>query len=135
MKLNYKQKKFVAEYLKEPNATQAAINAGYSKKTSYSQGQRLLKNQKVSSLINEGRRKIEEEIMISAKWACEKYQEIIEETQKSEQFHITLNDLNALVDRLNTFENVLENHSPVYYQPHNATPLRKIIHPGYVVRD
>ena len=32
MKLNYKQKKFVAEYLKEPNATQAAINAGYSKK-------------------------------------------------------------------------------------------------------
>ena len=31
MKLNYKQKKFVAEYLKEPNATQAAINAGYSK--------------------------------------------------------------------------------------------------------
>ena len=60
MKLNYKQKKFVAEYLKEPNATQAAINAGYSKKTSYSQGQRLLKNQKVSSLIDEGRRKIEE---------------------------------------------------------------------------
>ena len=94
-----------------------------------------MKNQKVSSLIDEGRRKIEEEIMISAKWACEKYQVIIEETQKSEQFHITLNALNALVDRLNTFENVLVDHSPVFYQPHNATPLRKIIHPGYVVRD
>ena len=41
--LNEKQKKFVQEWLIDRNATQAAIRAGYSEKTAYSQGQRLLK--------------------------------------------------------------------------------------------
>jgi phage terminase small subunit len=42
--LNHKQKQFYKEWLIDANATQAAIRAGYSKKTAYSQGQRLLKN-------------------------------------------------------------------------------------------
>lgn len=44
MALTEKQKRFYLEYLTNLNATQAAIQAGYSKKTAYSQGQRLLKN-------------------------------------------------------------------------------------------
>ncbi|MCV0395463.1 MAG: terminase small subunit [Rhizobiaceae bacterium] len=40
--MNERQKRFVAEYLKDLNATQAAIRAGYSKKTARAQGQRLL---------------------------------------------------------------------------------------------
>ena len=44
MALNDKQKLFYKEYLIDSNATQAAIRAGYSKKTAYSQGQRLLKH-------------------------------------------------------------------------------------------
>lgn len=44
MALTEKQKKFYKEWLIDANATQAAIRAGYSKKTAYSQGQRLLKN-------------------------------------------------------------------------------------------
>ena len=44
MALNTKQKQFYKEYLVDANATQSAIRAGYSKKTAYSQGQRLLKN-------------------------------------------------------------------------------------------
>lgn len=44
MVLNDKQKLFYKEYLIDSNATQAAIRAGYSKKTAYSQGQRLLKH-------------------------------------------------------------------------------------------
>lgn len=43
MALNDKQKLFFKEYIVDSNATQAAIRAGYSKKTAYSQGQRLLK--------------------------------------------------------------------------------------------
>jgi phage terminase small subunit len=39
-----KQQKFVNEYMADLNATQAAIRAGYSEKTAYSIGQRLLKN-------------------------------------------------------------------------------------------
>lgn len=42
--LNEKQKLFYREYLVDANATQSAIRAGYSKKTAYSQGQRLLKH-------------------------------------------------------------------------------------------
>lgn len=44
MALNEKQKQFYKEYIIDTNATQSAIRAGYSKKTAYSQGQRLLKN-------------------------------------------------------------------------------------------
>ncbi|HAU6382977.1 TPA: terminase small subunit, partial [Klebsiella oxytoca] len=36
--LTVQQRLFVAEYLKDNNATQAAIRAGYSKKTAYSIG-------------------------------------------------------------------------------------------------
>lgn len=44
MSLNDKQKKFVSEYVKDCNATQAAIRAGYSKKTAQEQSSRLLSN-------------------------------------------------------------------------------------------
>lgn len=53
MKLNQKQKRFCEEYVRLGNATQAAIEAGYSKKTAYSQGQRLLKNVEVQNYIAE----------------------------------------------------------------------------------
>ena len=50
-KLTDKQQAFVAEFLVDLNATQAAIRAGYSEKTAYSQGQRLLKNVEVDAAI------------------------------------------------------------------------------------
>lgn len=49
--LTPRQQAFVAEYLIDLNATQAAIRAGYSKKTAYSQGQRLLKYAEVQDAI------------------------------------------------------------------------------------
>lgn len=51
-KLNDRQKRFADEYLIDCNATQAAIRAGYSEKTSYSMGQRLLKNVEVAAYID-----------------------------------------------------------------------------------
>ncbi len=53
MALNEKQQLFFKEYLVDSNATQAAIRAGYSKKTAYSQGQRLLKNVEGQKLMQE----------------------------------------------------------------------------------
>jgi phage terminase small subunit len=50
--LKEKRKVFAAEYVKDWNATQAAIRAGYSLKTAYSQGQRLLKNVEVRAEID-----------------------------------------------------------------------------------
>ena len=48
-----KQKRFCDEYLIDCNATQSAIRAGYSEKSAYSAGQRMLKNVEVSQYIEE----------------------------------------------------------------------------------
>lgn len=52
MSLSNKKQTFIAEYLKDFNATQAAIRAGYSAKTAYSIGQRLLKNVEIKEVID-----------------------------------------------------------------------------------
>ena len=61
-----KQKKFCVEYLIDLNATQAAIRAGYSEKTAYSMGQRLLKNVEIKSRIKALQDKVFEDGMMSA---------------------------------------------------------------------
>lgn len=53
-KLNNKQLAFADEYITNGgNSTQAAITAGYSEKTAYSQGNRLLKHDEVKKYIKE----------------------------------------------------------------------------------
>lgn len=51
--MNAKQKRFCDEYLIDCNATQAAIRAGYSKKTANEQAARLLANVSIKSYIDE----------------------------------------------------------------------------------
>lgn len=46
-----KKQLFVREYLIDLNATQAAIRCGYSAKTAYSQGQRLLKDVEIGAAV------------------------------------------------------------------------------------
>lgn len=48
-----KQTLFVTEYLKDLNATQAAIRAGYSKDTAYSIGQENLNKPEISDAISQ----------------------------------------------------------------------------------
>lgn len=50
-KINPRRVLFAYEYLKDLNATQAAIRAGYSKKTANEQGARLLANVSVKKLV------------------------------------------------------------------------------------
>ena len=63
-KLNDKQRRFVDEYLIDMNATQAAIRAGYSKRTARSQGQRLLTNVDILKAIEERMKEKEEELIM-----------------------------------------------------------------------
>lgn len=60
MALNAKRTRFVAEYLKDLNGTQAAIRAGYSEKTAYSQADRLLNYAEVRSEIERRQAKLAE---------------------------------------------------------------------------
>ncbi len=46
-----KQKKFCIEYLKNPNATQSATKAGYSKNTAYSIGSELLRKPEIQEFL------------------------------------------------------------------------------------
>jgi preprotein translocase subunit SecD len=49
--INAQQRRFVAEYLKDGNATQAAIRAGYSEKTAEQIGYQLLQKTSVAQAI------------------------------------------------------------------------------------
>ncbi len=63
-----RQEKFCVEYLIDLNATQAAIRAGYSEKTAYSMGQRLLKNVEIKSRIKELQDKVFEDGIRYRRW-------------------------------------------------------------------
>ena len=61
-----KQKRFCDEYLIDLNATQAAIRAGYSKKTAYSIGVENLKKPEIKSYIDEQLKKMQDESIAKA---------------------------------------------------------------------
>jgi phage terminase small subunit len=61
-----KKQQFAAEYLIDLNATKAAERAGYSAKTAYSQGERLLRDVEVKKLIAEGMEKRSKSTQITA---------------------------------------------------------------------
>ncbi len=65
MSLTPKQERFVAEYLIDLNATQAAIRAGYSEKTAQQQGSRLLLNVVVQEAISKGQNKTAEKLEVT----------------------------------------------------------------------
>ncbi|MFC3864608.1 terminase small subunit [Alcaligenes aquatilis] len=61
-----KKWRFVEEYIKDLNATQAAIRAGYSARTAYSQGERLLKDVEVQAALQEAMKQRSERTKITA---------------------------------------------------------------------
>ncbi len=62
-----KQKRFADEYLVDCNATQAAIRSGYSKKTAYSSGSRILKNPVVKEYVEAQLEKLKDDRVADAK--------------------------------------------------------------------
>jgi len=71
-----KKKRFFEEYLKDLNATQAAIRAGYSKKTAHSQGPRLLEDVDVANAIKNAQRERSEAVKIDAAYVLSRLGEI-----------------------------------------------------------
>ena len=59
-KLTAKQKRFCDEYLKDLNATQAAIRAGYSEKTANEQGARMLAKVSIQDYIQQFQKQIDQ---------------------------------------------------------------------------
>lgn len=76
--LNPKQRKFVAEYLKDQNGTQAAIRAGYSKKTAGHIAIRLLQKVTIKELVETGLNKAAEEAGVTAEWVARRLKLVAE---------------------------------------------------------
>ncbi len=65
-KLSHKQQAFIAEYLKDKNATQAAIRAGYSAKTAAVIGGENLQKPYIAAAIQEASDKINQDAGLDA---------------------------------------------------------------------
>lgn len=64
---NKRHEKFCHEYIKDMNATQAAIRTGYSEKTAKMQGSRLMTNDDIKSRVAELREAYLDENIMTAK--------------------------------------------------------------------
>lgn len=71
MKLTAKQKKFADNYIETGNATQSAIDAGYSNKTAKSVGSENLTKPDIKAYIAEKMREIESDRIMGAEEALE----------------------------------------------------------------
>ncbi len=71
IRLTVKQKRFCDEYLIDCNATQAAIRAGYSKKTAGAVGYENLKKPQIKEYIDEQLKRIENDNIADTKEVME----------------------------------------------------------------
>ena len=83
-KLTPKQEMFVKEYLVDLNATQAAIRAGYSKKTADRIGPELLGKTCVARAIGEANQKRADKLELSAEWVLENLKNVAVRCQQAE---------------------------------------------------
>lgn len=74
--LNSKQKRFCKEYVIDNNATQAAIRAGYSKKTANEQGARLLVNVSIKEEIKKLQKKTSDKLDITNEMITKEFAKI-----------------------------------------------------------
>lgn len=79
-----KQKRFCTEYLIDLNATQAAIRAGYSEKTAYSMGQRMLKNVEIKKYIDQQLKQLKNEKTADAQEVLEYLTAVMRGEQKEQ---------------------------------------------------
>lgn len=86
MALTDRQRRFVEEYLVDLNATQAAIRAGYSKRTAASQGERLLRHVEVAAAVR------------AAQDARSKRTEVTQDRIVRELWGMAMADTNELVE-------------------------------------
>ena len=81
-KLTDKQAAFVREYLVDLNATQAATRAGYSERTAYSVGQRLLKKAEIQRAVAAAQAKRAKRVEGTQDYVINNLVEIVERTMQ-----------------------------------------------------
>jgi len=105
--LNEKQQLFADYYIETLNATQSAIKAGYSEKTAYSQGQRLLKHVEIKDYIEGIMEKKDSERIASQDEILEILTKIIRGEETEELYTMSGDKINKkpkISDRLKAIE-------------------------------
>jgi len=95
--MTVRQARFVEQYLISGNATQAAIDAGYSEKTAYSQGHRLLKNVEIQKAIAEKRAVMAKQTENRLVERVRTSQRILEEARKAGDLRTALSANDQLI--------------------------------------
>lgn len=90
-KLNPKQKTFCDEYLVDLNATQAAIRAGYSKKTAKVIGAENLTKPAIATYIDKRMDKRAEKTGVTIDWVVNKLKDLVEICMASKPVTIKVN--------------------------------------------
>ena len=97
------QQAFADYYLETSNATESAKKAGYSEKTAYSQGQRLLKNVEVKAYIDERLDEIKSQRIATIDEVMSFYTSVLRGEEK-DQFGLDA----SLTDRLKAGQELLK---------------------------
>jgi phage terminase small subunit len=106
--LTPKQRRFVAEYLVDLNATQAAIRAGYSAKTANASGPRLLVNVGIAAAINAKQNKTLERVGLTAEKILSDVARIAAEAESTGDFGAALRGHELLGKHLKLFTDRVE---------------------------
>lgn len=97
-----KQRLFCLEYAKTLNATAAAKAAGYSERTAYSQGNRLLKNVEVRKALSEIMGEIEEKLIADVSEIRQFWTQVMQDTDADLKHRLRASEL--LAKSLGAFE-------------------------------
>lgn len=104
-KLSAKRQRFVEEYLVDLNATQAAIRAGYSKKTAYSIGNELLSIPEIQEAVSVAKAARSERTEITADWVLRQLAtvagfDLTEVFEQDDQKRLLVRDITSLPKHL-----------------------------------
>lgn len=129
-KLTTKQQKFVDEYIVSGNATQAAIKAGYSKRTARKIGQENLTKPDIKVALNDKMLEIESQKIGDAKEVLEFYFRVLrgEETEEvpmsTADSVITVTKTPSIKDRVSVAKEIMKRFP--LYDPMEKQKLKKL---------
>lgn len=107
-KLTPKQEKFVAEYLVDLNATQAAIRAGYSEKTASAIGHENLNKPEIASAIAAKQAKLSEKTEITTEFVLAGIVSLIKRCEQNEDESVALKGYELLGKHIGLFKDRVE---------------------------
>jgi phage terminase small subunit len=129
-KLTTKQQKFVDEYIVSGNATQAAIKAGYSKRTARKIGQENLTKPDIKAALNDKMLEIESQKIGNAKEVLEFYFRVLrgEETEEvpmsTADSVITVTKTPSIKDKVSVAKEIMKRFP--LYDPMEKQKLKKL---------